>query len=187
MFEGLTGPYRVISADPPWPIKWGGGKGGRRRRAVPLAYSLMSIESIEALPVGELADDDCVLFLWVTAALNRRGVGVRVLEAWGFKDAGEFVWEKPNFGMGAFPRQTHEVMLVGTRGRPRPKGPNDVRSVQRWGQSYDCNGGKLHSAKPDGALDLIESRFDGPYVELFARAPRLGWDHWGLGFESEAS
>lgn len=28
-----------------------------------------------------------------------------------------------------------------------------------------------------------------PYenVELFARAPRLGWDHWGHGYESGAA
>lgn len=56
--------------------------------------------------------------------------------------------------------------------------------MQRWPQVYDTNGGKTHSAKPAAALDLVESVSPGPYVELFARRPRLGWDSWGYGFES---
>lgn len=44
-----------------------------------------------------------------------------------------------------------------------------------------------HSAKPDAALDLIERTSPGPRVELFARAPRLGWDSWGKGYEIGAS
>jgi len=44
-----------------------------------------------------------------------------------------------------------------------------------------------HSAKPDAALDLIEWTSPAPRVELFARAPRLGWDSWGKGYEIGAS
>lgn len=41
-----------------------------------------------------------------------------------------------------------------------------------------------HSAKPAAFLDVVEVASEGPYVELFARAPRLGWDSWGYGYES---
>lgn len=41
-----------------------------------------------------------------------------------------------------------------------------------------------HSAKPAAFYDLVERVSPGPYVELFARAPRLGWDHWGHGYET---
>jgi N6-adenosine-specific RNA methylase IME4 len=44
-----------------------------------------------------------------------------------------------------------------------------------------------HSQKPAAALDVVERVSPGPYVELFARAPRLGWDSWGYGFEEVAS
>lgn len=44
-----------------------------------------------------------------------------------------------------------------------------------------------HSAKPQAFLDLVEKVSPGPYVELFARQPRLGWDHWGHGYESGAA
>ena len=36
-----------------------------------------------------------------------------------------------------------------------------------------------HSVKPEAFLDLVESVSDGPYLELFARRNRLGWDTWG--------
>lgn len=44
-----------------------------------------------------------------------------------------------------------------------------------------------HSAKPPAFLDMVERVSPGPYVELFARAPRLGWDHWGHGYEIGAA
>lgn len=36
-----------------------------------------------------------------------------------------------------------------------------------------------HSAKPELFRDLIEQMSHGPYLELFARSNRLGWDTWG--------
>jgi N6-adenosine-specific RNA methylase IME4 len=37
----------------------------------------------------------------------------------------------------------------------------------------------MHSAKPEAFYDLVESVSPGPYLELFARRQRLGWDTWG--------
>ena len=100
----------------------------------------------------------------------------------GVKQVGELIWHKPNFGMGAFPRPQHEVLLVARRGRVRFDRA-DVGSVQRWRQDYGTNGGKTHSAKPAAAGDLIEATSPGPWCELFCRRPRLGWDSWGHGYE----
>lgn len=36
-----------------------------------------------------------------------------------------------------------------------------------------------HSRKPDVFQDLIEQISPGPYLEMFARRQRLGWDTWG--------
>lgn len=36
-----------------------------------------------------------------------------------------------------------------------------------------------HSAKPEAFQDMVEQVSPGPYVELFARRDRLGWDTWG--------
>jgi N6-adenosine-specific RNA methylase IME4 len=32
---------------------------------------------------------------------------------------------------------------------------------------------------PDAILDMIEQVSPGPYLELFARRARFGWDYWG--------
>ena len=172
--------YRTIVADPPWPFRWSGGAGGAHRNATPLAYSLMDLDAIKALPVGELADDEAHLFLWVTPELHRKGEGAATAEAWGFDPVDEIIWEKPNIGMGVFPRHVHEPLLVARKGKLPFTGPRNIRSVQKWPQAHAGNGGgKLHSAKPDAALDLIEAVSPGPYLELFARRARFGWDYAG--------
>lgn len=64
---------------------------------------------------------------------------------------------KSNFGMGAFPRPGHEPLLICRRGSLPFTDKRNVHSVQTWPQAYECNGGKKHSRKPDGALDLVEA------------------------------
>jgi N6-adenosine-specific RNA methylase IME4 len=177
--------YRTIVADPPWPFQWSGGKGGRRRRETELGYRTMTVDEICALSVADLAEPDgAFLFLWATDEMYREGNAVRVARAWDFEPCGpSLIWAKPNYGMGVFPRAGHELLLVCRRGRisftdsPEAVG---THSVQRWNQPRGkCNGGKQHSRKPDGALDLIERVAPGPWVELFARRARFGWDYWG--------
>lgn len=179
--DRAAGRFRTILADPPWPFRWDGSTGGRRRRRTALGYSTMALEEIAALPVADLADPaGAHLFLWVTPALHREGEGARVARAWGFEPVDEIVWEKPNIGMGRFPRHVHEPLLIARRGEIAFTGPRNVRSVQRWTQPHvSNNGGKQHSAKPDGALDLIEQASPGPYLELFARRARFGWEYAG--------
>jgi N6-adenosine-specific RNA methylase IME4 len=143
----------------------------------------MPIDWIKSLPVSAIAESDAHLYLWVPARLNRRGVGLDVVNAWGFEDVAEIVWKKPNFGLGKFPRPQHEILLVCRRGS-LPFQINNVGSVQEWRQTREGNSkfggpGKTHSAKPQGSYDLIEQASPGPYVELFARSHRLGWDVFG--------
>jgi N6-adenosine-specific RNA methylase IME4 len=171
--------YRTIVADPPWPFRWDGRAGGRHGNATPLRYPLMALGDIYALPVLDLAEDAAHLYLWVTPELYRQGVGVETATAWGFEVVDEIIWEKPNLGMGSFPRHVHEPLLIARRGDLPFTAPLNVRSVQHWSQRHAADGGKVHSAKPDAALDLVEVASPGPYLELFARRNRLGWDTWG--------
>jgi N6-adenosine-specific RNA methylase IME4 len=180
--------YRAIVADPPWALKgdhrarsrpWA-SRGGRRGRDTFFPYEVQTLEWIEALPVSTIADPDGAhLYLWVPASLNREGIGVRIARAWDFGVVSEMVWHKTNFGLGKFPRPQHEIILICRRGT-LPYRVNNVGSVQRWHQTRGIqNGGKIHSSKPDGFQDLVELASPGPYVELFARSSRLGWDTWG--------
>lgn len=177
--------YKTILADPPWPLQdargrpWVIGAGGRRKRGTTVPYEFMLLDDIYALSVGGLAEDESHLYLWVPAKFNREGVGVKCARSWGFTVISEIVWKKRNFGLGAFPRLQHEILLVCRKGK-LPFTPRDVGSVQTWDQARAINnGGKIHSAKPDGAIDLIERASPGPYLELFARRKRMGWDTWG--------
>lgn len=184
--------YRTILADPPWPFQWGGGKGGRRRRETELGYRTLTINEIAEFRVADLADETCNLFLWATDEVYREGQAVFVARSWGFEPVGvSLVWIKDNYGPGLFPRPAHEHLLVcRTKGKPAiwTRGSDGdfiyevkgTHSWQRWGQLRGrLNGGKQHSRKPEGAGDLIELVSPGPYIELFARRTRLGWDTWG--------
>jgi len=172
--------YRTIVADPPWPAVGDcdyrtrplASKGGLRGRDSFAPYPLQTLEAIRALPVADLAEDESHLYLWVPAGLNRTGEGVRTAEAWGFKVVSEMVWCKPTFGLGKFPRPQHEIILVCRRGS-LPFMVNDVGSVGPWAAP------RIHSQKPEAFLDLVERASPGPYLELFARRNRLGWDTWG--------
>lgn len=181
--------YRTIVADPPWNVAgdsrvrhrpWG-SKGGRRARDTFFPYETQSLEWIKALRVSELSEPESHLYLWVPASLNREGVGVDVARTWGFQVVSEIVWEKTNYGLGKFPRPQHEIILVCRRGS-LPFQVNNVGSVQRWRRPYyiqNGSAGKTHSSKPEGFQDLVELASPGPYLELFARRQRLGWDTWG--------
>lgn len=175
-WEELNPPYSTIVVDPPWeyaktnPDKSGEGYKGRAG----LPYSGMSLDEIRALPVGDLGDD-ARLFLWTTNRYLRHAWSV--VEAWGFEPQDRvLVWCKTP---RATTPVTTEFVLIGKRGNP-PKMPWHGTTWFQWPLQ------PLHSQKPDAALDLIESWCPGPYVELFSRRPRFGWDSWGYGYEGAA-
>lgn len=179
--------YRTIVADPPWPLPWSGGAAGKRngrgewhrnkRSSVrELEYPTMTVDAIAELPVNDLALECAHLYLWTTDRFALDGSTVRVAKAWGFKPGRLLVWKKSHYGLGAFPRPQHEMVLVCRRGLPFRV--RDVGSVCEWPIPF-VGGLRLHSAKPDGFFDLVEQASPGPYLELFARRQRLGWDTWG--------
>ena len=124
--------YKVIYADPPWAYKVWSKKGAGR--SAESHYPTMDIEAIKALPVGELADKDCALFLWITFPMLREAWGV--MDAWGFTfKTVAFVWIKQCrksdglfTGMGYWTRANAEICLLATRGRPK-RAARDVKQV----------------------------------------------------------
>lgn len=177
-WEGLNPPYATIVADPPWryedsPPGYRGRNGQRKPGWLP--YSSLTVDEIAALPVGDLAEDTR-LFLWTT---NRHVRHVwDVAEAWGFEPQHRLmVWCKPPEGTN---RISTEFVLVCKRGRPASM-PWCGTTWFHWARPTG------HSVKPDAFYDLVESWCPGPYVDVFARAPRLGWDSWGYGYESGAA
>lgn len=157
--------YGAILADPPW--KFRGGKS----RSADRHYPTMKLERIEMLPIMELAADDAVLFLWITSDMLHHAP--RIMIQWGFEyKTVAFVWVKPPpSGLGYWTRKNTELCLLGTRGKPQRLNAHvsDLIMAPRG----------RHSEKPDETYIQIEKLVDGPYIELFARAPREGWDAWG--------
>lgn len=186
--------YGSIVADPPWPVGWRPGSsrrasgtyaplaaGGRLSRTRALPYTRLSVAAIAALPVAELAADDCLLWLWATRRVFRDGDAARVARAWGFEPFAETIWGLRNPGMGGAAGNDHEPVLIARRGRATLASTVPL-GVVFWRQPYAHDGRapyKVHSAKPDGLLDLVEQVSPPPRLELFARRQRLGWDTWG--------
>lgn len=170
--------YATIVADPPWryeqfqPSQWDG-----REWRLSLPYEMLSVEEIASLPVADKALDDSRLFLWAT---NRYlNVAFSVMERWGFEYRQTIVWRKTG-NVSPFPGhiapQHSEYLLVGRRGSPDRLG-TFASSVLDGPKPADAGG---HSRKPELFLDEIERVSPGPYLELFARRNRFGWDTWGL-------
>ena len=180
VFAELNPPYATIVADPPWhydaaPV--GGGTPGTYGVAKAFPYSTMTVDEVCALPVGELAAPDAVLWLWTT---NRYlPESFRVVSAWGFSYRQTLVWGKNNpMPVGAVAPSAAEFLLAAKRGKPAMSWcwPSSVIITPRPSV-------RVHSVKPDSFRDFIEQSSPGPYVELFCRSPRLGWDSWGKGYE----
>lgn len=147
-------------------------------------YDTMRENDICALPVGNLAADDCVLFLWTCWPIIEQSF--RVVEAWGFKyKTCGFLWAKAHarqlemfqdhidgkMGLGYWTRSNSEPCLLATRGNPKRIGM-DIKQVI-------IEPGREHSRKPDCVYERIERLVEGPYLELFARTERPGWTAWG--------
>lgn len=165
--------YSVIYADPPWSYR---NKG--TRAAADRHYPTMGIEDIKALPVADIAAEDCVLFLWATFPMLPEAL--ETIQAWGFTyKTAAFVWAKQNrrshgwfWGLGNWTRSNPEVCLLAVRGRPE--------RVSASVHSLICAPVGKHSQKPKEARERIEALMgDVPRIELFDRERAPGWDAWG--------
>lgn len=144
----------------------------------------MSMDAVKELPIADLADENCVLFLWCTFPyLDEQ---IKLFEHWGFKyKTLGFSWiktnpknEKPFFGVGYYAKSNAEVCLMGIKGKMKPIS-NKVSSVVIAPR-------REHSRKPDEVRERIVTLFGNlPRIELFARQKTDGWDVWGNEVESD--
>ncbi len=175
--------YQVIYADPPWSFS-NKNTGGSMISGASAKYPTMTLDDICKLPVGELADENCVLFMWWVASQPEEAI--KVAKAWGFtiKTMSGFNWVKQtnsgklDFGMGFWTRAGSELCMIAVKGNPKRVNAG-VRSVV-----LDVN--SKHSKKPNSIRKSIETLMgDVNRVELFARDYYDGWDVWGNEVESD--
>ena len=144
----------------------------------------MSADDICSLPVADIAEDNSVLFLWVTFPNLQESF--RVIKAWGFEyRTVAFVWVKRNkkainwfMGLGYWTRANAEICLLAVKGKPK----RISKSVRQVIDSPI----ERHSKKPDETRErIVELMGDLPRIELFARQKTDGWNVWGNEVESD--
>lgn len=170
--------YSTILADPPWQFQNRTGKIAPEHRRLS-RYETLTFEQIIALPVSEIITEMAHLYLWIPNALLPEGL--KVMKAWGFTYKSNIVWHKirkdggsDGRGVGFYFRNVTELILFGVKGK-------NARTLSpgRTQVNYLSSRKREHSRKPDEQYQLIESCSPGPYLELFARGVRAGWDCWG--------
>lgn len=173
--------YQIIYADPPWDYQQCRLSGSAKKH-----YPTMRIEELCALPVAEIADRDCALFLWAT--FPQLPEALRLIQAWGFVyKTVAFVWLKQNrkaltwfFGLGFWTRSNAEICLLATKGHPKRQSAGIHQLV--------ISPVERHSKKPDEVREKIVALMgDVPRIELFARQQTPGWDVWGNEVENSTA
>jgi N6-adenosine-specific RNA methylase IME4 len=171
------GSFGTVLADPPWKFQNSTGKVAPEHKRL-LRYPTMELDAIKALPVASACKDDAHLYLWVPNALLPEGL--EVMRAWGFRYKSNLIWYKirkdggpDGRGVGFYFRNVTEILLFGVRGRLRT-----LKAGRTQVNLFATRKGE-HSVKPPVQYELIESCSPGPYLEMFARNKRSGWDSWG--------
>ena len=188
VFDGLPrNHYGAIAADAGTRFETFSAKG-ETSRSPQKKYTTMPDAQIAALPVRGLAARHCFLFYWDTTARVVVGKHIPIMRAWGFEPTAlAFTWFKlrlrepatpfflprhsMNFGPGYTTRKNTEVCILGRRGSPKrmsAKVQEEIFAPRRE-----------HSRKPEEFYERVMEFAKGPYLELFSRTPRRGWDAWG--------
>lgn len=178
--------YATLVADPPWPYrslnensalpKTVKNNGTVARGVSDMGYGVMSMSDLLALrpPVA----DDAHLYLWTTNAFMDEAHDLA--RAWGFVPKTICTWVKTHkddlcrvsMKTGYYFRGATEHWIFGVRGSLRLATTEGLPTAYLWPRLP-------HSVKPDAFYDLVEKASHGPYLEMFSRRSRFGWDYWG--------
>lgn len=174
--------YRVIMADPDWQFKTFSEKGLTKSPDRHYKTDTTPTDIIAAQPIQDMIHPDgCVLFMWCT--WPHIFSAEKVIEGWGFQYSGlAWEWDKYNpvtgkraFGGGYGTRKNLEPCLLARTANFKLKTELKSRSVRDLIRQPR----RENSRKPDEQYERIEEMFDGPYLELYARQERYGWDAAG--------
>lgn len=176
--------YAMILCDPPWSWVNYAGKGSAPHRTEDAPYSVMTLDELKELPVGQLAKKDCVLIMWIIGSHLKQAI--QLGESWGFEFKSDcLTWVKigkhdPSvrpITMGKWTRKQVEMALIFSKGKPKRIGKGVRQLIEADEIIYEPR--REHSRKPDCQYERIEALVEGPFIELFARHHRDGWASWG--------
>ena len=174
-FNTINKKYNIIYADPPWQYK---DNKSNDPKLGGITYPTMSIEELCKLPVSNIADINCVLFMWVTMPLLPSTF--EVIDAWGFNyKTCAFCWVKTTksnkaiySGLGNYVNGNAELCLLAKKGK--------LDRINKNVKQVLIEPLGVHSAKPKRVYNDIENLYgDLPRIELFSRCEHEGWDSFG--------
>jgi len=132
---------------------------------------------LKRIPVGELRDSDCSLFLWCTHSTLVDALDL--MKEWGFKYHCVITWDKlGGFSLWGFHRRT-ELLLYGYSGKI------NINQKGKYIPTIVTERKTKHSKKPSIVYELLKTNTPTPRLELFARQKTDGWDVWGNEVESD--
>jgi len=195
--------YICIVADPPYAFKDNLTMSNTKRGAASNYQGVLNIEELKKLPIDKLSADNSILALWVPSTLLVEGLDIMNAWGFKYKQNYIWVKTKINplinlkinkkdnisfikdkiksflindilaIKMGHLFRQTHEICLIGTKGKLQTLLKNKAqRSVSLFPATKN-------STKPEYLQDSLDIMFSGKKLELFARRNRKGWDCFG--------
>jgi N6-adenosine-specific RNA methylase IME4 len=188
--------YSTVVIDPPWRYNSPGWLGGTDRH-----YQTLPTEAFVALPIDTVAAEDAHLWMWTTDSHLENAF--ELIKAWGFERRATFPWiklspkrikagtfvedanlvlyengvHKLQYGNGYYGRSVAEFLILATRGK------NIVVQEGRHVRKVILAPVGQHSEKPRAAYAIISDMSPGPYIDLFGRTRRAGFDSWGLEAE----
>lgn len=182
--------HGLIYMDPPWKYEMYSEKG--EGKSPQKHYDCMDLDELKALRDDILfaTAEDCVCIMWTTFAFLDQAMELMAHYGFKYKTGGPWIKRTKNlknaFGTGYMLRSSAELFIIGTIGRPKIKN-NSVRNLMITGDAALEHIGAIivdaqmreHSRKPDQMYHTIETLFDGPYLEMFARQTHAGWSCWG--------
>lgn len=183
------GGWRCILADPPWREEMRSATG--EAKSPQAKYRCMTIAELKIFgqAVQAVSALDSLLLMWTTAPLIEQSL--EIVRAWGFAFKSMAAWAKESknsgavdsedpehkftFGTGYIFRSAAEYLIAATCGAPHWRDTSAARSVRNLIYAPV----REHSRKPDEQYAICETLMPGPYLELFSRTTREGWDHFG--------
>lgn len=164
--------FKTVVIDPPWPIS----------QSVDMPYKTMTISAIAGLPIRQLTEKDCYVFLWTPNSMMEEAYGI--LRLWKLKHVQTITWCK-HYGLGRPPYTATEHILMARAGQLKRGHDAKLNRTLADGNSWQTNDLVMnwfntyhrpkHSEKPQEAYDIIQSVSQEPRLEMFARVAREGW------------
>jgi len=187
--------YKTVVIDPPWPITSNIGSIKHDRKPIyqrPLNkgkyYDIMSIAEIRDFPIDDFAEENSLLFVWVTngrtsCKTSTMKIGLELIERNGFNQFSIITWNKP-IGACVFSPIINltEHCIVSYRGNYNSLIKKHYAVMK---SRFSTHTQVYHSQKPAKFYQMLREWTPEPRIDIFARQAHYGFDGWGDEYVEE--